>query len=295
MSSIDPAVLKRYRRRRLTRRLLGTALLVVLTLVLIEVLLRVTDPFGAAYFGDLAGNFYDVAIDDPCGYVVPPGEYHASHWSFSIQPDHTRTVPDTNPDAPRTLVFVGDSVTFGYGVEDAETFVNLVAQALPDWRVINDSYPGWNIQNLEGAWAQHPDADLIFVLTITNDLTESYLTPGQRGWRPLYIQAYAMWVGWIFTGFPTPAPETLAALEPGWIASISALAADPRVTFLTIDTAGDYEQRVASMFPDKTVILENYTGLVSTVDSHPNPASHVFLAAQIIPVVQSRIAALDPD
>ena len=73
------------------------------------------------------------------------------------------------------------------------------------------------------------------------------------------------------------------------------LAADPRVTFLTIDTAGDYEQRVASMFPDKTVILENYTGLVSTVDSHPNPASHVFLAAQIIPVVQSRIAALDPD
>lgn len=295
MSTIDPAVLRRYRRKRLLRRVVGIVTVTLLTLALIEVLLRITDPFGAAYFGDLSGNFYDQAIEDPRGYVIPAGAYQASHWSFTILPDHTRAVPDTTTDSERTMVFIGDSVTFGYGVEDAETFVNLVAQAFPDWRVINDSYPGWNIQNLEGAWSQHPDADLIFVLTITNDLTEPYVTPAFNGWRPLYIQAYATWIGWIFTGFPTASAEQIAAREPGWLESIRAIASDPRTTLLTIDTAGDYEQRVAAMFPDKTEILENFTGLVSTVDSHPNPASHIFLADQIIPIVASRIAALNAD
>ena len=72
----------------------------------------------------------------------------------------------------RRSVAFGRSVTFGYGVDDAETWVNLVAREFPDWHVINEAYPGWSIKNLEGAWEMHPDADMIFVLTITNDSDE---------------------------------------------------------------------------------------------------------------------------
>ncbi len=294
MASIDPAVMRRYLRKRLIRRLAGIAVTAVLTLALIEVLLRVLDPFGVVYFHDLAANFYDVALPDPRGYVVAPGEYRASHWSFTILDDHTRAVPDTAPDARRTMVFIGDSVAFGYGVEDAETFVNLVARAFPGWRVVNDSYPGWNIQNLEGALAQHPDADLIFVLTITNDLDEPMRTADMRGWRPSYIELYATMISWLVRGFPLPSPETVAALEPAWAASIGRIAADPRATLLVIDTTGDYDRKVADLFPEKTVILQNFSALISTVDSHPDPSSHALLAEQIIPVVREKAAAFEP-
>lgn len=289
---LDPAVLKRYNRRRVLRSVLVVIVLAAVTLGVIEVLLRVSDPFGVAYFHDLTGSFYAPAIADSRGYVVPPGDYQASHWAFSILPDNTRAVPDTNPDAPRTMVFIGDSVTFGYGVNDAETFVNHIAQAYPDWHVINEAYPGWNIQNLENALALHPDADLVFVLTIYNDLSEPYRVAGAPVAYDSYIGLYTMMLKWLFFGYPAPSEADVAALEPAWRESITNIAADPRVIFLTIDTTNDYEQRVAAMFPDRTVILENYTGLVSTVDSHPNPDSHVFLAQQIIPVVADAITAL---
>jgi hypothetical protein len=289
----DPAVFRRFRRRRLMRRLAAFGVTAALTLALIEVLLRATDPFGVAYFHDLAANFYDVALPDPRGYVVAPGEYRASHWSFTILGDHTRAVPDTPADAERTMVFIGDSVAFGYGVEDEETFVNLVARAFPDWRVVNDSYPGWNIQNLEAAWKMHSDADLIFVLTITNDLHEPMRTADMRGWRPTYIQLYATMVWWLLRGFPVPSAEAVAALEPGWLESITRIATDPRVTLLVIDTTGGYDDRVMDLFPDKTHRLENFSSLVSTVDSHPDPSSHAFLAEQIVPIVREKVAALE--
>ena len=288
--SIDPAVFRRDRRKRLFRRLAIIGALTLVTLALIEVLLRVTDPFGVVYFHDLANNFYDVSLPDPRGYVVAPGHYQASHWSFTILPDNTRAVPETSPDAEKTMVFIGDSVTFGYGVDDAETWVNLVAREFPDWHVINDSYPGWSIKNLEGAWELHPDADLIFVLTITNDSDEPERMAGVPGWKPTYIQLYATMITYLLRGFPLPSEETVAALEPIWREAITRIGADPRVTFIVLDVTGTYDDRVMEMFPDKTVRIRNYTDLISTVDSHANPAGHITVAEQVVPLVRERIA-----
>jgi hypothetical protein len=289
--SIDPAVFQRDRRKRLLRRLAAIGVVMVLTLVLIEVLLRITDPFGVVYFHDIARNFYDVSLPDQRGYVVAPGEYQASHWSFNILPDNTRAVPDTSPEAENTMVFIGDSITFGYGVDDHETWVNLVAREFPDWHVINDSYPGWSIENLEGAWEMHPDADLIFVLTITNDSDEPKRVAGVPGWKPTYIQLYATMITYLLRGFPMPSEETIAALEPAWREAINRIGADPRVTFIVINVTGTYDDRVMEMFPDKTVRIENYTDLISTVDSHANPTGNAFVAEQVVPLVRERIAA----
>ena len=65
--TIDPSVFRRDRRKRLLRRLVAIGVVTALTLVLVEVLLRITDPFGVAYFHDLATNFYDVSLPDPRG------------------------------------------------------------------------------------------------------------------------------------------------------------------------------------------------------------------------------------
>lgn len=291
--SIDPAVFRRDRRKRFFRRLASIGVIAVITLVLIEVLLRVTDPFGVVYFHDLANNFYDISVADPRGYVVPPGHYEASHWSFTILPDHTRAVPDTTREAEKTIVFVGDSVTFGYGVNDVETWVNLVAREFPDWHVINDSYPGWSIENLEGAWEMHPDADLIFVLTITNDSDEPKRVAGAAGWKPTYIQLYATMISYLLRGYPTPSAETAAALEPAWRAAINRIGADPRVTFIVMNVTGDYDDRVLAMFPDKTLRIENYSTLISTVDSHANAEGNAFVARQVIPLIREKLASLE--
>jgi hypothetical protein len=293
--SIDPAVFRRARRKRLLRRLLTIGVVMALTLALIEVLLRVTDPFGVVYFHDIANNFYDVSLPDQRGYVVAPGQYNASHWSFTILPDNTRAVPDTSPDAENTMVFIGDSVTFGYGVDDEETWVNLVAREFPDWHVINDSYPGWSIENLEGAWEMHPDADLIFVLTITNDSDEPKRVAGVPGSKPTYIQLYATMISYLLRGFPLPSEETVAALEPVWREAIGRIGADPRVTFIVINVTGTYDDRVMEMFPDKTVRIENYTQLISTVDSHANAEGNAFVARQIVPLIREKIAEWERD
>lgn len=286
MTEENDAIIARYKSRQRRRAFFIVIIGIVITLFFVEIVLRIADPFGAVYFVDIVDNFYGRAIEDPRGYVVPEGEYHASHWNFNILADNTRAVPDTNINAEKTLVFVGDSLTFGYGVDDAETFVNLVARAYPDWHVINNSYPGWSIRNLENAAAMYPDADLIFVLTISNDLTEVYVEAGKMNDRKdTYLQIYARIIGWVFFGYPVPSEETIAAFEPIWHESITRIGRHPQVTFLTVDTTNDYEQRVLALFPDRTFVLENYTGFISLVDSHPNPASHVFLAEQIIPIV----------
>lgn len=43
----------------------------------------------------------------------------------------------------RTVVLVGDSFVFGLGVDDRDTFAWLLAQRLPDHRIVNLGVPGW--------------------------------------------------------------------------------------------------------------------------------------------------------
>jgi len=54
-----------------------------------------------------------------------------------------RVTPASEGRAPgRELLFFGGSFTFGQGVNDEETFPNVVARHLPEWRVTNFGYPG---------------------------------------------------------------------------------------------------------------------------------------------------------
>ena len=43
---------------------------------------------------------------------------------------------------------MGDSVTFGYGVDDDQTWVDGMARALPDVHVINAGVSGFNSTNV---------------------------------------------------------------------------------------------------------------------------------------------------
>lgn len=47
--------------------------------------------------------------------------------------------------AKPTIAFLGDSITFGYGLEDAETITRHIQNELPNWNVLNTGSPGYNL------------------------------------------------------------------------------------------------------------------------------------------------------
>ncbi|MEK7591224.1 MAG: SGNH/GDSL hydrolase family protein [Patescibacteria group bacterium] len=53
--------------------------------------------------------------------------------------------PELDPKKP-LLVFLGDSITFGYGLEDDETIPRKAQKALPAWNVLNTASPGYNLR-----------------------------------------------------------------------------------------------------------------------------------------------------
>lgn len=149
--------------------LLGAALIVGLTLLMMEVALRVLDPWGMSYFDDLevlATQLFQ--SDDERGYIIADGTHQMSHWQFTIE-EGTRPV-NTNPEAACTVVILGDSVAFGYGVDDGDVWLNDIAQAFPNVQFINTGLPRYNSTNVLWNYQTYPDADAYLYLIINNDL-----------------------------------------------------------------------------------------------------------------------------
>src|SRR5688572_6915252 len=101
-----------------------------LSIFLLETLLRFVDPWGAVTYFTAGGPTLDLYIPYGERDVLPAGVYSFPIWTAHINPDHTRLVPD-NAAGNCRIAFVGDSVTFGLGVDDAETWVNLLAANHP--------------------------------------------------------------------------------------------------------------------------------------------------------------------
>jgi lysophospholipase L1-like esterase len=75
------------------------------------------------------------------GFIGPQAQL-----TFLVQtgPDGFRRVPGA-VNARDTIVFLGDSCTFGVGVDDEETFAALVQAELKDIRCINAGVPGYSV------------------------------------------------------------------------------------------------------------------------------------------------------
>ena len=63
---------------------------------------------------------------------------------FTVSTDHEgRRLMSSSGAARNTVLFLGDSCTFGFGVDDDQTFPSLVQKDLPDLRCINCGVPGY--------------------------------------------------------------------------------------------------------------------------------------------------------
>lgn len=87
-------------------------------------------------FWRLRKNLREIAASEK----LPDAEYR---FKVSTDADGHRLTPAAG-NAHQTVLFLGDSCTFGIPVNDGETFPALVQRALPDVRAVNAGVPGYS-------------------------------------------------------------------------------------------------------------------------------------------------------
>ena len=143
------------------------------TIVLAEALAHVVIPGPNSYFKH---------SDDPeLVYQLRPGEYDANSWVVPLPRSHVvvdgngcRHVPTVGEGT--SVLFLGDSVTFGFGVNDDEALPAQFAR-LTGARVFNCAVPGYGLdQYARNAEIRVPELkpDIIVVGLHAQDLVQSF-------------------------------------------------------------------------------------------------------------------------
>jgi lysophospholipase L1-like esterase len=254
------------------RRYLIVSLTSLLSILLaLELLLRAFDPLGVVYFDRIRQMQRAFVIHPERGYIVAPGIYDFDDWLAAVNTDYERVTPDSVAGGCR-VVFLGDSVTFGWGVDDGETFANLLAHEL-GLEAVNTGVSAYNAENIIATLDAYA-ADLYVWLIVGNDaeperdVVEHSLTlRGRRsGWLGRYVS------------YLTYNPEAVSDWA-AFNARLAPLLNRDDVLLFALD------RPFADALTD--VARVNYTGRISAADPHPNAAGHEEIAAAMLPGVRA--------
>lgn len=250
---------------------LNVFVVLIISLVLAEFVLRITNPLGAySYFHD-AVDIINSFVDSPRGRVNQAGDYALMGWSFRILPDNTRFVPATDTDALCKVIVAGDSVTFGQGVDDDDTWVNQLASALPQYEFVNSGAIGRNVEDARMA-IETIEGDAYIYLIIYNDADERG-TVGQKLNR--YYWALEVYLSLFFGKKNVERDIPMFREEINQISS-----RDDTLIFVFENDELRHEANTAIEIP-------MYTAQNSAFDSHPNAQGHQEIAAAILPYASS--------
>lgn len=194
-------------------------------------------------------------------------------------------------------MLLGDSVAFGYGVNDDKTVANYLAQNHPDVNFINTGMVAYNSSNVLANYEAFPDADGYLYLIVGNDHDPPIATEGEvfvsAGNERLphlvrYVQ-FAIFRNQVNVDLVSD-PHVNLRDNSGmrrFLDEIDQLGSDERVYFATFDfynsLIGFIEERghdvvQVSYPPDKTISL---------VDAHLNAEGNQQLADELTPLVET--------
>ena len=244
-------------------------------------------------------------LDDRYGYVQVPnavGREPARGFTatYTIDADGHRTMP--SPASPRgTVVFLGDSFTFGWAVEDDETYPYVLAtEHWADLRIVNAGVDGWGLTQcylaLTDLLARPPLPDAVVVSIVPDDLRRSHLrSPLVRGQR-----RRLEFIDGVFVSrdlYDRRVPETPELLDDEArlaVATIRAMAAATRAKGVTFGVIllGDGEGSPPVSFPPDLIYALGREGVATLdltrlgqasipYDMHPDPTGHREIAAAI--------------
>lgn len=255
-------------------------LLVVLAVapLLLEGLLRLFDPLGAHYFTDLEILGRASVPDNARSYILGPGRYALRGWSVTELSNGVRYTPAPDPGGCLLLI-LGDSVAFGQGVNDDDTFGSVLAKSLPV-QPINAAFEGYNSHQVLGALLHFPQAEVAVYLISNNDKDPAWRfdQPAPVGDMPaISLYATALWAMQHHGG----AQEDQTRFD----ADMKQIAADPRVILFAFPESVGEETHAHY----GSHIIPWYTHHNSYFDGHPSAAGHAEIAAAMLPIVRSAV------
>ncbi len=161
----------------------------VLALVLGEVLMRMSDPLGFSYLGEMQRYIgmrtsHDLLVyGQPQNQTVELDGVSVRYNSLGLRGGE---VPTPKPENERRILFLGDSVAFGWGVEEDRIFATRLPEMMSEssehsWRGINAGVCSYNTEQEDlylelSGMALKPD--LVVLVLIDNDVM-TYA----EGWR----------------------------------------------------------------------------------------------------------------
>ena len=179
------------------------------SLFLLEVGLRVVNPWGMDFFHWLPYHMQGMVDDSELGYVHPKSVSYRLGKNLVTLNSHglrDKEIPYEKPPGEKRILLLGDSVTFGWGVSDGEPFADQMEPLLKSvtgrsWEVINAGVNGYNTEQeatyfrIDGV---RYEPDVVVLTYLDNDL-EPIVDPNFTTWR-----RYPSW--------PSSLPEALNRL-----------------------------------------------------------------------------------
>lgn len=257
----------------------------------LELLLSVTDIWGLKYFDDLATLWEKSTIDATRGYILPPGTYQFSHWKATELEKSVRLLPN-NAKGTCEVVFLGDSVTWGHGINDSETWVNLIAAQMPQINAINPSLDGYNSENVRRAIADFPEANVIVYMMVGNDTDYTFGYSNALPYQPhlSMIEKYVRYFAIQKSGsaasseYTSIAPAISDANVQRFMSDLKAMKGNKRVVFIAFDKEFDNLKQEYGIHS-----IPMYTHRISYADPHPNAEGSKEMAAVIQPIVREAV------
>jgi hypothetical protein len=229
-------------------------------------------------------------------YTLSPGTYDFGDWAVTMDETATRHVPASGGDC--TVLFLGDSVTWGMGVNDETTFVNLLAGDL-GIAAINSAIFGYNTENVLETLAYYDAYDLGVYLIFPNDHHAAWQID-----RPLQPAGTHRFGGFGLLNGDVPATlwytlyliyqpqgQERALPTDRFLADIAQIAAHDNVLIfgfkdpLTSEASQHYEVHT----------IDWYTQQLSYVDVHPTAGGHQGIADAMRPVIETALERTCPD
>jgi lysophospholipase L1-like esterase len=106
-----------------------TGIITIVTIMFIEIVLRLTDPLGVEYFSEVVRYFKTHITKEDYSYIHPAGMDEKFQGVTIRTNSHGLRGPEfekTKPEGKRRILLLGDSVVLGWGVEYEETFPALL-------------------------------------------------------------------------------------------------------------------------------------------------------------------------
>lgn len=290
--------------QRLRRILIQVALSILIIIVIPQF---IYDPLKLRGFDDAyqLTRSFQCANDDCSLMVLPKGKMGFGwRWSATINQDGSRLVPDNLPTCSVRIAGIGDSFTWGPGVNDDETWLNRLAQHFPQACFYNYGQWGYNIDQIALTLEQRvpEDVDYVLYFIFQDDDQGSYEVHEPQGSyevhepqgapNPLIAVRYGQLIAWRLGWYQHSGwgeeghRETVHFTE-----KVRQMAADPRVRFVSFsEEMLGYVVRTDLGYPVFDIPLVPPSAQMSPIDQHPTPEGYRLMAESLYPLIEQLLA-----